>query len=194
VTVPELFIIGGPNGSGKTTTALQYLRSNTSLRFLSADAIAEELSPEDPALAAVAAGKLFSRRLSDALNRSESVVVESTLSGLTLGRTIRRATSLGYRTTILFVYLASTQECIARIKERVARGGHSVPDADVVRRFSPSLDNFWNVYREMVSEWILLYNGGHAPVRIASGGRGEIFVGDEAALANFLRLIGRQGV
>lgn len=147
MTQPELFIIGGPNGSGKTTTALQYLRS-TSAGFLSADSVAAELNPENPMLAAVAAGRDLSRRLAEALDRRESMVVESTLSGLTLRRTIQRASGLGYRTTILFVYVASPEECIARIKERVARGGHFVPDADVVRRFGRSLDNFWNVYRE----------------------------------------------
>ena len=193
MTQPELFIIGGPNGSGKTTTAVRYLRS-TSLKFLSADSIAAELSPESPALAAIAAGRLLSRRLTDALDRGESVVVESTLSGLTLRRTIQRASGLGYRTTILFVYVASPDECIARIKERVAGGGHFVPDADVVRRFTRSLDNFWNEYRDLVSEWILFDNGGLSPLQIASGGQRAVFVADEIRLADFLRLIGREGV
>ncbi|HEY6328685.1 MAG TPA: AAA family ATPase [Blastocatellia bacterium] len=148
---PELFTIGRPNGSGKTTIASQYLRS-TGLGFLNADNIAAELSPTDPILAAVQAGKAFSRRLADALDRRESIVVESTLSGLTLRRTVQRAGALGYRITILFVYVASPQECIARIKERVTRGGPFVPDADVGRSFPRSLHNFWHFYRSLARE------------------------------------------
>ncbi|HKV39225.1 MAG TPA: AAA family ATPase [Blastocatellia bacterium] len=193
MTQPELFIIGGPNGSGKTTIATQYLRSNR-LAFLSADLIAAELSPNDPAQAAVAAGRTLSHKLADALDRGESTVVESTLSGLTLRRTINRASGLGYRTTILFVYIASPEECIARIKQRVAQGGHFVRDDDVFRRFTRSINNFWNVYRDMVSEWILLYNGGPSPVHVASGGRSEVFAADKIRLTYFLRLIGREDV
>ncbi|HKV39147.1 MAG TPA: hypothetical protein VJX67_08035 [Blastocatellia bacterium] len=88
---------------------------------------------------------------------------------MTLRRTINRTSSLGYRTAILFVYIASTEECIARIKQRLAHAGQFVPDADVIRRFTRSLDNFWNVYRQEVSEWTLFYNGGRSPVKVASG-------------------------
>jgi predicted ABC-type ATPase len=63
---PDLFILGGPNGCGKTTVALQYLKA-TALPYLSADSIAAELNPENPSSVAVAAGKLFSRRLADTL-------------------------------------------------------------------------------------------------------------------------------
>jgi predicted ABC-type ATPase len=49
--MPELFIVGGPNGCGKTTVALQVLEA-TELPFLSADSIAAELSPENPSSAA----------------------------------------------------------------------------------------------------------------------------------------------
>jgi predicted ABC-type ATPase len=132
--MPELFIVGGPNGCGKTTVALQVLEA-TDLPFLSADSIAAELSPENPSSAAVAAGRLLSRRLAGALGKGESLILESTLSGLSLKKTIQQAREMGYRTEILFVFLDTPADCATRIKERVARGGHDVPALDIARRF-----------------------------------------------------------
>jgi predicted ABC-type ATPase len=178
LTPPELFIVGGPNGCGKTTVVLEYLEG-TRLPYLSADSIAAELNQERPLSAAVAAGRLLSRRLADAIKRGESVVMESTLSGLSLRKTMQNSARRGYRTTIFFVFPDSPEACLARIRERVARGGHTVPETDVTRRLARSLNNFWNVYRMMATEWVLYYNvyynGGQMPARIASG-RGEDLV------------------
>ncbi len=66
-----------------------------------------------------------------------------------------------------------------------------MPEADVVRRFSRSLNNFWYVYRDMASQWVLYYNGGQSPARIASGRGKDLVVSDEGGLAHFLSMVGR---
>ena len=53
---PRLVVVGGPNGSGKTTFARQYARSE-GLPYLGADDIAYQLSPDDPAKVRVTAGR-----------------------------------------------------------------------------------------------------------------------------------------
>src|SRR5262249_179297 len=153
---PELFVIGGPNGSGKTTLALQYSKL-AGLPYLSADFIAEQLAPGNPLAAAIRAGRLLSKQLAEAITRRESPVLESTLAGLWLGQPIQGAISAGYRITVIYVFLSAPGACSARIRERVAKGGHDVPPADVQRRFNRSLHNFWNVYRGMAAEWMLFY-------------------------------------
>ncbi len=55
VTAKELIIVGGPNGAGKTTIGLEYASLYGTL-FLSTDAIAAEMSPDDPAAQRMAAG------------------------------------------------------------------------------------------------------------------------------------------
>jgi predicted ABC-type ATPase len=193
MTPPELFIVGGPNGAGKSTMALYHLKG-TALKFLSADSIAVELDAKDPSRAAVRAGRLFSRRLAESLANSESIVIESTLAGLSLKKTIQKAKGLGYRTMIIFVFLDSPEACVARIRERVARGGHNVPELHVIRRFTRSLNNFWAVYREMVSEWVLYYNASEIPARIASGSGTDMAILNEGGLAHFLSLLAKDGV
>src|SRR5689334_4517491 len=134
---PELLVIGGPNGSGKTTLAREYLRRSSSL-YLSADDIAYELSPDKPEEASIQAARIFSSRLAEALDCKESLVIESTLAGLSMKRSLARARDTGYQVTIAFIFLDSVALNLARIAERVAGGGHDVPEADVRRRFSRS--------------------------------------------------------
>ncbi|HKI33673.1 MAG TPA: hypothetical protein VKA46_17600 [Gemmataceae bacterium] len=57
---PELRIIAGPNGSGKTTFVREFLpRCITVPHFVNADLIAAGLSPFAPEKAALTAGRLM---------------------------------------------------------------------------------------------------------------------------------------
>jgi predicted ABC-type ATPase len=155
--VKDLIIVGGPNGAGKTTFVQSYLQLRP-LPYLSADAIAAELSPDNPTRARIQAGKEFSRRLQQAIAVGESLVVESTLSGRTLHRLLERARQDGYFIEILFLFLESSEICLNRVQERVRRGGHDVPEEDVRRRFYRSLVNFWRLYKHQPDRWYLFYN------------------------------------
>src|SRR5262249_40208183 len=97
---PLLLIVAGPNGSGKTTFARQYLAA-CGPGYLGAGEIAVELSPNAPQMAAVAAGRLFSRRLDEAIAVGQSLLVETTMSGLSLRRRIEDARTRGYRIEML---------------------------------------------------------------------------------------------
>jgi predicted ABC-type ATPase len=55
----ELYVIAGPNGTGKTTFAKTFLPKYADCRnFINADLIAEGLSPFSPEAAAMRAGRL----------------------------------------------------------------------------------------------------------------------------------------
>lgn len=78
---PWLVIIGGPNGAGKTTFA-RVAASRLYLRYAAADLIADELGLGREGADAVRAGRLFTERVRVAVSHGESLLVESTLSGL----------------------------------------------------------------------------------------------------------------
>ena len=61
---------------------------------------------------------------------------------------------------IVYTFVDSPSDCLARIQSRVQNGGHPVPDEDVLRRFYRSKYNFWNKYAPLVDHWVLYYNGG----------------------------------
>jgi len=187
---PHLVIVGGPNGSGKTTIARELERAH-GLRYLGADAIAEELEPGDWERVRIQAGRLFLERARTGIEEGSSLLLESTLSGRTLVGLVERARRTGYRISVVFVWLESADHCVARVEERVRKGGHTVPEADVRRRFPRSLSNFWHLCRPLADHWHLLLNSGDVPLEVAidkAGADAEVL--DEALFSHYLALIG----
>jgi predicted ABC-type ATPase len=164
----EAIIIGGPNGAGKSTLAYAYL-DQYDVAYLSADAIAKQRNPEQPADAKVEAGKVFFRRLHTLIERRDDFMIESTLAGRGIGHILARLSRIGYRTHLAFVFLDTPALCVRRVQQRVQRGGHDVPDDDIVRRFYRSKQNFWTVYRHEVDRWYLYYNAEDSFQEVAVG-------------------------
>lgn len=186
----QFTVIAGPNGSGKTTLAEEYLSQHSAL-YLGADAIAEELSPGTPETVQVAAGREFLVAVDEALRDDRSLVVESTLSGKSFSHILRRAQQRSFTTTIAFLFLDSTDTCVARVQERKRKGGHGVPEGDIRRRFHRSLRNFWNTYRFLADDWAMVYNGGSAFQDVAFGIRENVSIRDEALFQQFTDLVER---
>ena len=136
----DAILIAGANGSGKTTFARQFLPVQyPNAEFLNAD----EIQREGVAFAhAVAAGREFLRRLSDAERRRVSFGVEITMSSRMYVNRLKRWSTHGYRISLHFIELPSADEAVMRVSQRVAAGGHSVPEADVRRRFERGLRLF----------------------------------------------------
>ena len=147
----DAILIAGANGSGKTTFARQFLPvQHPDAEFLNAD----EIQRESVAFAhPVAAGREFLRRLSDLERRRSSFGVEITLSSRMYVKRLRRWGKLGYRISLHFIELPSADEAVRRVGLRVAAGGHSVPEADVMRRFERGLLLFREVYQPLADEW-----------------------------------------
>ena len=169
-TPPVCIVIAGPNGAGKTTFAREFLPKDAGVvHFVNADLIASGLSPLRPELATLAAGRLFLRELDRLANARLDFAFESTLSGLVnLGR-LKRWKAAGYRIEIVYLRLPSPQLALRRIAARVKQGGHNVPRADVLRRFSRSWTNFQNTYRFVADAWTVYDNSGAKPRLLEQG-------------------------
>ena len=156
--IKELYIIAGANGSGKSTLA-EIILKEKQLEFLNADEIAREISPNAIDKVPITAGKEYIKRLNNYFNESKSFAVESTLSGKNIITVINRAKEQNYKIFLVYIFLNSCTVCIERVNKRVKNGGHSVKEEDIVRRYYRSIANFENVYKNMVDEWMLFYNG-----------------------------------
>jgi predicted ABC-type ATPase len=166
----RIVIVAGPNGAGKTTFAREYLPREAGFPdFVNVDLIAEGLSPFAPDAVSLRAGRIMVAEISRRVRLGESFAFETTLAGLRYARHIPRWRKAGYRVDLFFLWLPTPDIAVARIKSRVAQGGHSVPEDVVRRRFDAGLRNFERVYRDMVDNWTLYDNAGARPKVMAVG-------------------------
>lgn len=93
----KIIIIAGPNGAGKTTFAREFLPNEAGCPvFINADLIAAGLSPFNPELVAIVAGRIMLEQIAEHERRRESFAFETTLSGRGYVRLIRQWRSDGY--------------------------------------------------------------------------------------------------
>lgn len=161
---PRVIIIAGPNGAGKTTFAREFLPKEAGLPvFINADLIAAGLSPFNPDIAAIQAGRLMLSEISEKAAKRQSFAFETTLSGHGYARHIVEWHRAGYRVELFFLSLDSPETAIARVEARVEQGGHNVPEATIRRRFASGIDNFHRFYKPLVDTWMHYDNSGNVP-------------------------------
>ncbi len=97
---------------------------------------------------------------------------ESTLSGRTYARMLRQACAEGYHVRLCYLWLPNVGMSLRRVRQRVRKGGHDVPEVDVRRRFLPSLRNFFALYLPLADE-TLLFNAAANPPRLVARWEGE---------------------
>lgn len=159
----KLYIIAGPNGAGKTTLAKELVKEEN-ISFLNADEIAKKCKDTT----GIKAGRMLLERLDGLFREGQSIVWESTVSGNLHTRIITRARKFKYEIIFVYIFLDSVEQNLARIRQRVALGGHDVPSVDVRRRYMRSLANFKDITKR-VSYWELYYNGEKTYELIARG-------------------------
>ena len=161
---PVCIVIAGPNGAGKTTFAREFLPKEAGVvNFVNADLIAAGLSPLDPSLARLTAGRLVLAELHRLARSRVSFAFETTMSGRTYLASLKRWKLAGYRVEIVFLRLDSPAVAMRRIAARVRQGGHDVPRADVLRRIARGRELF-PVYRALADAWAVYDNTGRKPV------------------------------
>lgn len=160
--MPDIFIIAGCNGAGKTTAAYNLLPEVfKTVEFVNADEIARGLSPFNPSGVAFQAGRIMLERLQQLISENKSFSFETTLSGLSYLHFIKSAQAKGYGITFFFVYLNSVELAIERVAIRLSKGGHTIPEDVIRRRYYKGLHNF-SLYANVAHDWYLYDNSGSA--------------------------------
>ena len=154
-----MYIISGCNGSGKTTASYTMLPEMFQCAdFVNSDEFAQGLSPFDPARASIEASRYMLLKIRYMMDRGKDFTVETTLATRSLKKLILRAQKQGYTVTVLYFWLNSPELAIARVKARVAAGGHNVPEPVIRRRYRTGLLYLFEDYMPLVDQWILADN------------------------------------
>jgi predicted ABC-type ATPase len=170
---PAVYVIAGPNGAGKTTFASRFLPDFVNCReFLNADLIAAGLAPFAPETQNVRAGRLLLERIKELVSAREDFSFETTLSGRTYARHLKRMKQDGYRVYLFFLWLPSDDLAVARVANRVRQGGHNIQESDIRRRFRSGIKNFFDLYRPLCDGW-WLYDGSQVPPAIIAKSEGD---------------------
>jgi len=169
---PVVYAIAGPNGAGKTTFAREFLPDARVMEFLNADLLAAGLSPLQPGAMAVRSARLVLSRWAELVKMRRDFAFETTLSGKTYAGMLGSARATGYHVRLCYLWLPSVNMSLRRVRQRVRKGGHNVPEADLRRRFLPSLRNLFHLYLPLADE-ALLYNAAGNPPRLVAYWKGN---------------------
>lgn len=182
--MPNLFIVAGPNGAGKTTYVRDFLPREMRCReFVNADLIAAGLSPFAAEKAYFEAGRIMLLRLRELGERREDFSFETTLSGRAYASLLRDLRSAGYRIRLDFLWIRDLAITRQRVRQRVTKGGHDIPDDVQQRRFNLGIRNLAELYRPLVHNWRLYENTGQRPHLVAEEIDHTLTVTDPARLA-----------
>ena len=171
--MPNLYIVAGCNGAGKTTASFTILPEMLSCReFVNADSIAAGLSPFNPESVAIEAGRLMLSRMQELLEGGGDFAFETTLATRSYVSFVRKAQKAGYKATLLFIWLNSPATAMQRVADRVAKGGHSIPEDVIERRYFRGISNLLTLYMPICNRWMIVDNETVTPGPVAEGGIG----------------------
>ena len=125
-------IVGGVNGTGKSSLTGVLKTQTTELGvIIDVDKITAQNGGS-----ALQGGRIALERIRECLDKGVSFTQETTLSGRKTEATAAVAKEKGYTVRLYYVGLDSVEECLQRIENRVAHGGHNIRETDVQRRFA----------------------------------------------------------
>lgn len=170
---PVLVFLAGPNGAGKTTFFEAYL-AGLGLPFVNADRLARRLREAEPS---APVGAIDRRAFAEAEALRAALVgarvsfctetVFSDPAGAKV-RLLADARAGGFVVILIFVGLESVELSTGRVMQRVAQGGHDVPDARLRARFPRTLRNLNAAVAAVDDAWLFDNSSFDAPYRLAA--------------------------
>ena len=138
---PVFTVIGGPNGVGKSTYTDRLAVAGYDLgEVVNPDVIGAAL-PGPDATRDARAGRKTLHRTRALIGDRQTFSRETTLSGSEILRTMQAAKDAGFTVNLFFIGVDSVGISRGRVRRRVERGGHDIPEQVQARRFDRSFDN-----------------------------------------------------
>lgn len=182
---PELIIIAGPNGSGKTSVTKRFLHHEWAegTIYINPDEVANEIFGDWNSQDSILKAANYCAELREkCLDERKSFVFETVLSAFDKVDFIARAKKKGFFIRLFFISTSSPTINASRIANRVMKGGHDVPILKIVSRYYKSIENCKAV--SSIVDRLYVYDnsidGEEAKIqfRLANGEMGKMYVAD----------------
>ena len=141
---PELIIIAGPNGSGKTSVTQRFLHHEWAdgTLYINPDEIAKNIFGDwNSKEAIIKAANYCSDLREQCLVQKKSFVFETVMSAEDKIDFIIRAKKAGFFIRLFFISTKHPSINASRIANRVMKGGHDVPISKIISRYYKSIEN-----------------------------------------------------
>ncbi|HUJ72933.1 MAG TPA: zeta toxin family protein, partial [Verrucomicrobiae bacterium] len=128
-------------------------------------------------------------RIEEASKARTDFAFETTLSGRSYVRVIRKLRAVGYRIHMFYLWIPGPDLALLRIRNRVQVGGHDVPARDVRRRYDRTLVNLFRLYRPLLDTLRVFDNATDEPRLIFEDEAGKIIVYDATVYEQLLHKV-----
>jgi predicted ABC-type ATPase len=139
IEAPRFWIVAGPNGSGKSTLydATDIEGFGRSVWIINPDLLSARLQSQEGLGAALANGEALNRIwawLEASIRAHQTIGVETVLSTDKYRTLVEQAKARGFEIRLLYVTVKTADLNVERVRIRVARGGHDVPEPKIRER------------------------------------------------------------
>ena len=123
------------------------------MHYVNADTLARGLSEFASESMAFKAGRIMLEHPRDLARQKVDFAFETTLAGKTYAPWIGDLKKEGYLFNLIYLWLPSADMAIDRVKDRVRRGGHDIPEETIRSRYEGGLQNFFRLYEPMADSF-----------------------------------------
>ena len=190
---PELIIIAGPNGSGKTSVTKKFLHHEWAegTTYINPDEVANEMFGDWNSIESILKAANYCAEWRErCINEKQSFVFETVMSSEDKIDFINRAKKAGFFIRLFFISTDSPTINASRIADRVMKGGHDVPITKIVSRYFKSIKNCMKA--SMIVDRLYVYDnsidGEDAKIqfRLSNGKLEKVYVKDIPQWAQIL--------
>jgi predicted ABC-type ATPase len=154
---PRIYVLAGTNGAGKSSIAGAMLLRQR-VEYFNPDEAARRILAANPGISQTqangAAWHEGKRLLERAIAERLDFAFETTLGGRTITALLERAASRGFEVRIWYVGLNGPELHIARVRARVAKGGHDIPEPRIRERYDASRLNLIRLLPSLSELWV----------------------------------------
>ena len=155
---PCIYVLAGTNGAGKSSVGGGAILSENGASWVNPDDATRKILARNPGLspeqANSAAWHEGTRLLRRAIDERLDFAFETTLGGHTITTLLERARAEGIEVRVWYVGLSSPELHIARVRARVARGGHDIPEERIRHRYDRSRLNLIHLLPALTALWV----------------------------------------